>query len=97
MKPVLLTVDDALEKYRCKLQKKKHNAALSKVSLTGSGVCYSFIHSFYTHHSLQDASVAIHMAAIDEDNTLELELEHEIPSPKDTCWISDILEYSITQ
>ena len=24
------------------------------------------------------------MAAIDEDNTLELELEHEIPSPKDT-------------
>ena len=22
--------------------------------------------------------------AIDEDNTLELELEHEIPSPKDT-------------
>ena len=46
------TVDDALEKYQHKLQKKKHKAALSKVSLTGSGVCYSFIHSFYTHHSL---------------------------------------------
>ena len=28
--------------------------------------------------------MAIDMAAIDEDNTLELELEHEIPSPKDT-------------
>ena len=28
--------------------------------------------------------MAIDMVAIDEDNTLELELEHEIPSPKDT-------------
>ena len=28
--------------------------------------------------------MAIDMAAIDKDNTLELELEHEIPSPKDT-------------
>jgi hypothetical protein len=32
------TVDDALEKYRRKLQRKKHKAALSEVSLTGSGV-----------------------------------------------------------
>jgi hypothetical protein len=47
------TVDDALEKYRRKLQKKRQKAALSgKVSLTGSGVCYSFILYFYTHHSL---------------------------------------------
>ena len=28
--------------------------------------------------------MAIDITAIDEDNTLELELEHEIPSPKDT-------------
>jgi hypothetical protein len=35
------TVDDALEKYRRKLQRKKDKAALSEVSLTGSGVCYS--------------------------------------------------------
>ena len=28
--------------------------------------------------------MAIDMATIDEDNTLELELEHEIPTPKDT-------------
>jgi hypothetical protein len=32
------TVDDALEKYRSKLQRKKLKAALSEVSLTGSGV-----------------------------------------------------------
>lgn len=36
------TVDDALEKYRRKLQRKKNKAALSEVSLTGSGVRYSF-------------------------------------------------------
>ena len=49
-----VTVDDsdALEKYRRKLQRKKHKAALSEVSLTGSGVRYSFILYFYTHHSL---------------------------------------------
>jgi hypothetical protein len=37
------TVDDALEKYRRKLQRKKHKAALNEVSLTGSHghVCYS--------------------------------------------------------
>jgi hypothetical protein len=46
------TVDDALEKYRRKLQRKKHKAALSEVSLTGSGVCCSFILYLYTHHSL---------------------------------------------
>jgi hypothetical protein len=49
------TVDDALEKYRRKLQRKKHKAALShgEVSLTGlgSGVRYSFIFYFYTHPS----------------------------------------------
>ena len=28
--------------------------------------------------------MAIDMATIDKDNTLELEHEHEIPSPKDT-------------
>ena len=49
------TVDNALEKYRRKLQRKKHKAALSKVSdsesLTGSGV-RDFFHSyFYPHHS----------------------------------------------
>jgi hypothetical protein len=37
------TVDDALEKYRRKLERKKRKAALSEVSLTGSGVHYSFI------------------------------------------------------
>ena len=50
------TVDDALEKYRRKVQRKKQKAALnlSEVSLTGSGVCYFFILYFYTHpsHSL---------------------------------------------
>jgi hypothetical protein len=48
------TVDDALEKYRRKLQRKKHKleAALSEVSLIGSGVSYSFIFYFYTHSSL---------------------------------------------
>jgi hypothetical protein len=46
------TVDDALETYRRKLQRKKHKAAPSEVSLTGNGVCYSFILYFYTHHSL---------------------------------------------
>jgi hypothetical protein len=37
------TVDDALEKYLRKLQRKKHKAALNEVSLTGShgGVCYA--------------------------------------------------------
>jgi hypothetical protein len=44
------TVDDALEKYRRKLQRKKDKAALSEVSLTGSVVCYTFILYFYTHH-----------------------------------------------
>src|SRR5882762_4182890 len=46
------TVDDALEKYRRKLERKKSKAALSEVSLTGSGVRYSFIFLFYAHHSL---------------------------------------------
>lgn len=47
------TVDDALEKYRRKLQRKKLKAALSgEVSLTGSGVRDGFIFYFYTHHSL---------------------------------------------
>ena len=46
------TVDDALEKYRRKLQRKKDKAALSEVSLTGSGVRDSFNFYFYTHHSL---------------------------------------------
>jgi hypothetical protein len=46
------TVDDALEKYRRKLQRKKHKAALSEVSLTGSGVRDAFIFYLYTHHSL---------------------------------------------
>jgi hypothetical protein len=46
------TVDDALEKYRRKVQRKKQKAALSEVSLTVSGVCYFFILYFYTHHSL---------------------------------------------
>ena len=35
------TVDDALDKYRCKLQRKRHKAALSKVSESLTGVCYS--------------------------------------------------------
>ena len=48
------TVDDALEKYRRKLQRKKQKAALSEVqvSLTGSGVCYPFVLHFYAHLSL---------------------------------------------
>ena len=46
------TVDDALEKYRGKLQRKKQKAALSQVSLTGSGVCYPFVLHFYAHLSL---------------------------------------------
>ena len=46
------TVDDALEKYRRKLQRKKRKAALSKASLTGSGVREAFIFYFYTHHPL---------------------------------------------
>jgi hypothetical protein len=50
------TVDDALEKYRRKLQRKRHIAALSEVSesLTGSGVRDHFILiSIITiHHSL---------------------------------------------
>jgi len=46
------TVDDALEKYRRKLQRKKLKAAHSEVSPTSSGVCNSFILYFYTHHSL---------------------------------------------
>jgi len=37
------TVDDALEKYRRKLQRKKLKAALSEVSLTGSGILILFI------------------------------------------------------
>jgi hypothetical protein len=41
------TIDDALEKYRRKLQRKKHKAALNEtVPLTGSGVRDSF--SFYS-------------------------------------------------
>jgi hypothetical protein len=43
------TVDDALEKYRRKLQRKKHKAALIEVSLTGSGVRDAFVFYFYTH------------------------------------------------
>jgi hypothetical protein len=48
------TVDDALEKYRRKLQRKKHKAALIEVPLTASGVRgpEAFIFYFYTHHSL---------------------------------------------
>ena len=46
------TVDDALEKYRRKVQRKKHKAALREVSLTGSGVRHAFIFYFYTHNSL---------------------------------------------
>jgi hypothetical protein len=46
------TVEDALEKYRRKLKRKMHKAALSEVSLTGSGVRDAFIFYFYTHHSL---------------------------------------------
>jgi hypothetical protein len=37
------TVDNALEKYRRKRQRKQHKAAQSEVSVTGSGVRYSFI------------------------------------------------------
>ena len=55
------TVDDALEKYRRKLQKKKKLKALSEVPLTGSGVtvcrdglklfflCSSFIVGYILH------------------------------------------------
>ena len=50
------TVDDALEKYRCKLQRKKDKAALSEVSesLTGSGVrdLFILISILIIHHSL---------------------------------------------
>ena len=48
------TLDDALEKYRRKLQRKKHKAALSEVSLTGSGVrdVFIFISILIIHHSL---------------------------------------------
>ena len=46
------TVDDALEKYRRKLQRKRQKAALSEVSLTGSDVCYPFVLHFYAHLSL---------------------------------------------
>jgi len=49
---VASTVDDALEKYRRKRQRKKHKAAHCEVSVTGSGVRYSFPYYFYTHHSL---------------------------------------------
>ena len=41
------TVDDALEKYRRKLQRKLFKAAVLQ---TGSGVCYYSILYFYTHH-----------------------------------------------
>jgi hypothetical protein len=44
------TVDDALEKYRRKLQRKKHKAALSEVSPTGSGVRDSFFFSILIIH-----------------------------------------------
>src|SRR5882762_7689632 len=44
------TVDNALEKYRRKLERKKRKAALGEVSLTGSGVRYSLNFYFYTHH-----------------------------------------------
>jgi hypothetical protein len=37
---VASTVDDALEKYRRKRQRKKHKAAHSEVSVTGTGVRY---------------------------------------------------------
>jgi hypothetical protein len=43
------TFDDALGKYRRKLQRKKHKAALNQVPPTGSGVCYSPTLYFYTH------------------------------------------------
>jgi hypothetical protein len=50
------TVDDALEKFRRKLQRKKHKAHLSEVfeSLTGSGVRdhFNFISILIIHHSL---------------------------------------------
>jgi len=50
------TVDDALEKYRRKLQRKKHIAALSEVSesLTASGVrdLFILISIITIHHSL---------------------------------------------
>ena len=39
--------------------------------------------------------MAIDMAAIDEDNTLELELEHEIPSPTDTSQNSSHFQPSV--
>ena len=47
-------VDDALEKYRHKLQRKKHKVALTEVSLTGSGVrdVFIFISILIIHHSL---------------------------------------------
>ena len=49
------TVDDALEKYRCKLQRKKHKAALSEVSesLTGGVVrdLFFLISILIIHHS----------------------------------------------
>jgi hypothetical protein len=47
-------VDDALEKYQRKLQRKKHKAALTEVSLTGSGVrdVFIFISILIIHHSL---------------------------------------------
>ena len=45
------TVDNALEKYRLKRQRKRHKV-LSEVSLTGIGVCYSsFFISILIVHS----------------------------------------------
>jgi uncharacterized protein YdaU (DUF1376 family) len=50
------TVDDALGKYRRKLQRKKHKAALTEVSesLTGRGVrdLFILISILIIHHSL---------------------------------------------
>ena len=46
------TVDDALEKYRRKLQRKKRKVALREVSLTGSGVREAFIFYLNTHNPL---------------------------------------------
>ena len=76
------TVDDALEKYRCKLQRKKRKAALSEVSLTESDVrdVFIFISILIIHYSLQDASIAIDTVTTDKNLTLELEHEHEAPN-----------------
>ena len=46
------TVDNALEKYRHKLERKKLKAGLSEALLTESSVCYIFFFFIlYTNHS----------------------------------------------